>query len=319
MTSTGKGTKTLQEWFTSPYTHLKELYDQAWTLTEKTFKQKITVFRPGAAFPSVSVTGTRCKLQCQHCAGYFLHQMKTVNTPQELITLCNNLANRQGVGCLISGGCDENGTIPLTPFLSALSEIKQSTNLFLNVHTGFLTDKEARGLSQTGIDCASVDVVGDDRTIQTVYGLTQRTTTDYIETLKALEKSNIPIAPHICVGLQNGALAGELNALELIKSTIEPKLIVIIALMPTEGTPMAASCPPQPFDVARICAMARLLFPTTEIALGCMRPRGAIRRQMEQLAIQAGITRLVQPTKATLQYLENNGYTINWQSACCVM
>ncbi|MFW9934328.1 MAG: radical SAM protein [Candidatus Thorarchaeota archaeon] len=319
MTSTGKGTKTLQEWFTSPYTDLKELYNQAWVLTQKTFKQKITAFRPGTAFPSVSVTGTRCKLHCQHCAGHFLHHMHTINTPQELITFCNNLANKQGVGCLISGGCDENGTIPLTPFLSAFSEIKQSTNLLLNVHTGFLSAEQARGLSQTGIDYASVDVVGDDQTIHTVYGLTQRTTTDYIETLKALEKSHIPIAPHICVGLQNGTLVGELNALELIKSTIKPKLIVIIALMPTEGTPMAASDPPQPPDVARICAIARLLFPNTEIALGCMRPRGAIRHQMEQLAIQAGITRLVQPTNSTLHYLEKNGYTVSWQNACCVI
>ncbi len=245
--------------------------------------------------------------------------MKPINNPQELLTFCKNLHHQKGVGCLISGGCNENGEIPLTPFLPTLSEIKQSTNLFLNVHTGFLSDTQAYNLAQTGIDCASVDVVGDDLTIQTIYGLAQRTTKDYALTLQALEKHSLPIAPHICIGLHNGELSGELNALQLIKSTINPKLLVFIALMPTKGTPMAASQSPPPHDVARVCAIARLLFPETEIALGCMRPRGGIRRQMEQLAIHAGITRLVQPTKATLQYLEKNDYTINTRNACCVL
>lgn len=96
-------------------------------------------------------------------------------------------------------------------------------------------------------------------------------------------------------------------------------MLVIIALMPTPGTPMANSLPAQPYDVARICALARSLFPETELALGCMRPRGIIRNQMEQLAIQAGVTRLVQPTKATIQYLESKNYTINTENACCVI
>jgi uncharacterized radical SAM superfamily protein len=245
--------------------------------------------------------------------------MHAVYSAQQLITFCEQLAKKQGVGCLISGGCDETGVIPLDSFLPAFTQIKESTSLFLNVHTGFLTDMQAYHLSQTGIDCVSVDVVGEDATIQKVYGLTQRTTKDYTSTLKALNKSGLPTSPHICVGLHDGKLAGELNALKLIKSTIMPKRLVIIALMPTQGTPMAQSPPAQPYDVARICAIARLLFPKTEIALGCMRPRGIIRRQMEQLAIRAGITRLVQPTKSTYRFLEKNDYTLTVQSACCVI
>jgi hypothetical protein len=244
--------------------------------------------------------------------------MHAVNNPLELISFCQNLDQQNGVGCLISGGCDDAGVVPLKPFLPAITEIKQSTSLFLNVHTGFLTETQANALSQTGIDCASVDVVGDESTIHTVYGLKRRTTADYLLTLKVLDSSGLSTAPHICVGLLNGKLAGELNALQLIKSTITPRLLVIIALMPIKGTPMADSLPAQPFDVARICALARLLFPQTEIALGCMRPRGSIRHQMEKLAIEAGITRLVQPTKATLQYLEKNEYAVNTRNACCV-
>jgi uncharacterized radical SAM superfamily protein len=319
MSSKIKGANTLDDWFKAPPENLAKLFIQAQTLTEETFNRQITIFNPGNEFPSVSITGLHCKLNCQHCAGKFLKAMRQIQSPQELITFCAALDRRKATGCLISGGCDETGVVPLTPFLPALARIKHSTGLFLNVHTGFLTDSQAAELSQTRIDCASVDVVGDDSTIQQVYGLKQRTTNDYAATLAALEKHGIATAPHICVGLRNGELASELDALHLIKSTIEPKLLVIIALMPTKGTPMGNSRPPQPYNIARICAITRLLFPETEIALGCMRPRGSIRRHTEQLAIQAGITRLVQPTKATLQFLKKTGYTITEQNACCVV
>ncbi|MFX1318682.1 MAG: radical SAM protein [Promethearchaeota archaeon] len=319
MSSLSKGANNLRDWFEVSSTELTELFSHTQTLTEEAFNRQITIFHPGTEFPSISITGHHCKLNCQHCARHFLQAMHAITTPQNLIAFCEALDHRGGVGCLISGGCDDTGTVPLTPFLPALAHIKRSSNLFLNVHTGFLTDSQADELSQTGIDCASVDVVGDDSTIQLVYGLQQRTTKDYFTTLTALRKHRISTAPHICVGLRNGKLVGEFDALQLIKQTIEPRVIVIIALMPTKGTPMSNSPPPHPYDIARICAIARLLFPKTEIALGCMRPRGRIRHQTEQLAVQAGVTRLVQPTRATLQYLEKNDYTVIKHNACCVI
>ncbi len=318
MSSPCREVDSLHDWFSAPLEELDSLFFKAQKITEESFNRHIGLYTPGKAFPSISVTGNHCQLQCKHCAGRFLHHMHPVTDPRELITFCQNMAHQKKEGCLISGGCDETGVIPLSPFFPAMKKIKDSTNLFLNLHTGFLTASHAHAISKTGIDCASVDIVGCDHTIKSIYGLTQRTTKDYESTLQALKKYRIPTAPHICVGLHNGELAGELNALHLIKANIRPRILVIIALMPTKGTPMAASPAAKPYDIARICAIARLLFPETEIALGCMRPRGAIRRQVEQLAIQAGITRLVQPTKATLQYLQKNGYSTETRSACCV-
>lgn len=245
--------------------------------------------------------------------------MHPITQPPELVTYCQKLAEQNGIGCLISGGCNADGKVPLSPFLPALMQIKQSTNLFLNVHTGFLDLTTAGQLANTGIDCASVDVVGDEKTLHEIYGLTHRSTIDYATTLKALNHHTISVAPHICVGLYHGQLSGELAALRCIRANIIPRLIVIIALMPTQGTPMAGSSPANPIDVARVCALARLLFPKSEIALGCMRPRGAARQQMEQLAIKAGVTRLVLPTKATIRYLEQNQYTLTTKNTCCVV
>jgi uncharacterized radical SAM superfamily protein len=245
--------------------------------------------------------------------------MHAITQPTNLLTFCQELDQRNGVGCLISGGCDSTGLIPLAPFLPVLTEIKQTTRLFLNIHTGFLTNSTASELAKTGVDCASVDIVGDEQTLHSVYGLTTRSTTDYSTTLKALKKAKLDVAPHICVGLNHGQLTGELAGLQLIHSILQPKTLVIIALMPTQYTPMETCPPPSPLDVARVCAISRLFFPESEIALGCMRPRGVIRQEYEQLAIQAGITRLVLPTKATIHYLQKNRYSIQAQNTCCVV
>jgi uncharacterized radical SAM superfamily protein len=319
LTHSSKQESSLQSWFTTSRSELDELFNQAQHVTKQVFNRQITIYNPGSQFPAISITGKHCQLNCQHCGGYFLHQMIPILHPNDLMKFCQNLAQRDGVGCLISGGCDLDGTVPLTPFLSTLKKIKQTTKLFLNVHTGFLNYRNAKLLAETGIDCASVDIIGDISTLHEIYGLSQRSIEDYIMTLKALQQYQIPVTPHICVGLHQGQLKGELAALELIKSILLPQVLVIIAFMPTQGTSMAAIPPANPFDIAKVCALTRLLFPRSEIALGCMRPRGAVRRKTELLAIQAGITRLVLPTKNTLQYLRDNNYKIQAKNACCVM
>lgn len=245
--------------------------------------------------------------------------MKSLTQPDQLVSFCQNLAAHQGLGCLVSGGCDAHGCVPLLSFLPALREIKQSTSLYINTHTGFLTNNDARQLADTDIDCASVDVVGDNDTIHKVYGLTGRTTHDYRTTLQALKLNNIAVSPHICVGLHFGKLAGELNALKIIQETIDPSVIVIIALVPSQKTAMERTLPPSNYDIARICAIARVMFPKTEIALGCMRPRGKVRREMEQLAIKAGVTRIAVPTQTTLKYLKDKSYKITVNHTCCVV
>jgi uncharacterized radical SAM superfamily protein len=308
----------LRRWFQVPQTDLEPLFKQARQITDKFLGRRISLFTPSERFPSISITGRQCKLNCQHCGGRYLRHMKHITRPDQLISFCQKLAANQGLGCLVSGGCDASGRVPLAPFLPALREIKQSTSLFINVHTGFLTDNDAQQLAKTGIDCASVDVVGDNATIHKIYGLTGRSTQDYRATLQALKTNNISVSPHICVGLQFGKLAGELNALHIIQETVEPSAIVIIALVPSQKTPMETTPPPSNYDIARICAITRALFPKTEIALGCMRPRGRARREMEQLAIEAGVTRIAVPTQTTLKYLKENGYKISVNHTCCV-
>jgi len=309
--------KLLRRWFQAPAEELEPLFKLARRLTDIHFGRRVQLFIPGKRFPAISVTGPRCQLGCLHCGGRFLQHMHPLAKPESLLAFCQQLAANGGRGCLISGGCDRHGRVPLGPFLPVLTQIKRTTELFINVHTGLLSSEEAQRLAETGIDCASVDVVGDNEIIHQVYGLHDHTTADYRSTLQALDAHGVSVAPHICVGIGFGRLSGELTALQLIRSSLSPSVLVIIALMPAKGTAMADVTPPTNQDIARVCALARLLFPETEIALGCMRPKGMQRREMEKLAVEAGVTRIALPTQSTIQYLKERGYTTTMLEACC--
>ena len=77
-----------------------------------------------SAFPSISVTGSSCALKCKHCDGKVLNTMFPALTPKELFDLCVKLKNRGAIGCLISGGCLPDGSVPLKRFVDAIAKIK---------------------------------------------------------------------------------------------------------------------------------------------------------------------------------------------------
>ena len=63
------------------------------------------------------------------------------------------------------------------------------------------------------------------------------------------------------------------------------------------------------------------IFPTTEISLGCMRPRGKIKIDIEIAAINAGITRIEIPSPKTLKKIKKDNPNLKFKyiSACCAI
>ncbi len=62
--------------------------------------------------------------------------MVPVRTPEALLRTAHEIEDGGAVGFLLSGGCDPQGRILLGPFVEAISEIKRSTHLKVNLHTG---------------------------------------------------------------------------------------------------------------------------------------------------------------------------------------
>ena len=267
-------------------------------------------------FSSISVTGRTCALNCKHCNGKLLQTMHSAISPQELYDLGLKLKLDDVRGVLVSGGCLADGSVPLDKFGAVLGQLKHELGLSVFVHTGIIGKQSSVLLKQAGIDVALIDVLGSQKTIQTVFN-TNISLQDYLTSLKSLRDAQLGVIPHVIVGLNEGKLEGEYNALKMIKETLNPAALVIIAFMPLPGTDMAQTPPPHPIDIAKIVAVTRTMFPYTPLALGCMRPKGKHRAQTDVLALKAGVDAIAFPSLEVIEYAKNNGYKTTFSSYCC--
>ena len=307
---------------------LKEHLKDAEEIRLKNFGKKIHFYAPSfmyyktsyyysspTDFPTISITGTGCALKCKHCDGKVLNTMYSATTPEKLFELCIQLKRKRALGCLISGGCLPDGSVPLGKFIHVIEKVKRELGLTVIVHTGIIDFKTAEKLRDAGVDAALIDVIGSDETIREIYRLNV-TVKAYEDSLKALHKASVAFVPHVIVGLHYGKLKGELHALKII-SKYQPSALVIIAFMPIHGTEMQNVTPPKPIEIAKIIATARLMFPKTPIALGCMRPKGKHRIDTDILAIKAGVNGVAFPTEEAVRFAEELGYDITFSSLCC--
>jgi hypothetical protein len=266
-------------------------------------------------FPTISITGKGCALKCKHCGGKVLETMYPAVTPKELFELCARLKRNGASGCLISGGCLPNGSVPVGKFVGAIEEVKRKLGLTVFVHTGIIDFDMVEKLGNAGVDAALMDVIGSDETIREIYNLNV-TVEDYENSLKALYEAGIIFVPHVIVGLHYGRLKGELQALEMI-SRYKPSALVIIAFMPIHGTEMGNVEPPKPVDIAKIITAARLMLPKTPLVLGCMRPKGKHRVKTDILAIKGGVNAIAFPSEEAIAFAESQGTEIFFSSFCC--
>jgi uncharacterized radical SAM superfamily protein len=307
---------------------LEEALTRARRISWKNFGKQIRFYAPSFAyyktgyfhsspttFPTISVTGSSCALNCKHCSGKLLETMLSAPTPKGLIEVCTELNNKGCVGCLISGGCLPDGSVPLDRFVDAIAEIKRDLGLTVLVHTGIIKSSTAKALKKAGVDAALIDVIGSKETIRDIYRLNARVS-DYDRSLGALHASGIPIVPHVLVGLHYGKLKGELKALKMISKN-SPSAVVIIAFLPVRGTPMENVVPPAPKEIIKVLITARLMLPKTPIALGCMRPKGEHRIKTDMLAVRAGVNAIAFPVEEAIQLAESMSLEVTFSSFCC--
>ena len=229
--------------------------------------------------------------------------------------MCSKLKRDGALGCLISGGCLPDGSVPLDGFVDAIGKTKRELGLTVFVHTGILDIETALALKWAGVDAALIDVIGSAETIKKTLNL-DVTPKDYADSLKALEKSGLNFVPHVIVGLNQGKLDGELDALKMARE-VKPSAFVIIAFMPMRGTVMENTPPPKPEDIAKVTSIARLMFPGTPLILGCMRPKGAARSETDVLALKAGVDAVAFPSEEAIKYAEGRGWKTSFSSYCC--
>ncbi|MEO0141911.1 MAG: radical SAM protein [candidate division WOR-3 bacterium] len=299
---------------------LRGLAKKARELSYSYHGRKVTFYIPGmfyyngtrGEFPAISLTGKTCQLNCDHCQGKLLESMISVGNPEELLKVALSF-NNNVAGFLLSGGFNKDHTIPLERFLPAIKEIKERTKLKITLHCGILDQKTCNMLKEVGIDQALIDLIGADDTIRNVYR-TDKRVSDIVDTIKNLLYAQIPVIPHIVIGIDYGKIVGEYRAVEMIKEFPVGRL-VFVSLMPLPGTPMEDINTPSAEDIARLMVNARLKMPAVVMALGCARKRGY--KDIDLWAIECGVNRIALPADEAVVKAKEYGLSIEWQKTCC--
>ncbi|KYH42556.1 MAG: hypothetical protein AYL33_002100 [Candidatus Bathyarchaeota archaeon B63] len=240
--------------------------------------------------------------------------MIPAETPERLLEVLHRLKAQGAAGCLISGGCLPDGSVPIMRFLDGIAEAKR-LGLRVVVHTGLLDHEAALSLREAGVDAVSIDIIGSEETIREIYNL-EASVSDYEEALEALSRSGVPFTPHVLVGLHHGKLRGEFNALRMI-SKYGPSALIIIVFFPIRGTPMEHVEPPSPKDVVRVIIASRLMMPKVPIVLGCARPKGEHRVRTDILAVEAGVNGIAFPEAEAVERAMELGLEVSFSPLCC--
>lgn len=278
------------------------LWQEAWRIRQAYHPNEILFTRPTATLP-VSLTGTSCALNCAHCGGHYLQHMRPIET----------VIPASETSYLISGGCDALGRVPIETHREAIQRLRPGHRM--NWHVGLSSETQLRAVLPY-VDVISFDIVGDRETACEVYGLDVGLE-DYLRTFEALRRL-APVVPHITIGLRGGRLAGEWAALEALQA-LKVEHVILIILIPTPGTRYAQCAPPSLEDVSSIFLGARRLLPEARLSLGCMRPTGVYRQEVDALAIRAGLNAIVNPTHRAEALAQECGLRILWRDECCAL
>jgi len=266
-------------------------------------------------FLPVSVTGSACALSCDHCQTKVLQGMASIPTGEDLFTTASRLRAQGSEGLLVSGGSTRGGGVPLTPHLRHVPRIQQELGMKVIVHSGVVSPKLATELARAGVDGVMLDIIGADETIREVYHL-DLTAADFERSLAVLAGEGLRIIPHIVLGLHYGRFLGEYRALEMV--TAHPvSTLILVVLVPLVGTPMAHLPPPPVADVTGFFATARTAAPDVPVNLGCARPMGQVKVDLDHAAVDLGLNGIAYPAEGVIGYAEQRGLTPRLYEYCC--
>ncbi len=305
------------------------LRKRAFAVRRNNFCDEIYFFAPGLkhfqteefrqqtpqAFRPISLTGSACALQCEHCKSKILEPMVALNPREGLFNLCRRLAENGTTGVLISGGSQPNGAVPLKKYFPDIARAKRELGLRIMVHCGVVDEPTAAGLKEAGVDGVMLDIIGDERTIREVYHL-NLTVEDFDRSLAYLTQYGHSVRPHIILGLHFGKFLGEYQALNLIRRYPVHSLVLVI-LTPLVGTPMQHVAPPALEDIEHFFYEARTRMPDTLLMLGCARPLGEHKLAVDRAAVDYGLNGIAYPAEGIVAHARARGLKPVFSESSC--
>ncbi|MBT9612154.1 MAG: radical SAM protein [Burkholderiales bacterium] len=268
------------------------------------------------AWPAVSITGGDCKLACDHCKAKILEPMIPAHTPQDLWRVVHEQIDLGAQGMLLTGGSNHRNEVEYAPYYATIRRIKEIFPAFkIALHTALVDLDIARRMEDAGIDVAMMDVIGAQDTITQVYHL-RRSVDDFERSLEYLVATEMKIVPHIVLGLHYGHFLGEWHALDIVKRH-RPDALVLVVVMPHYAPQDRPFATPDAHEVGHFFLDASAAMIDTPLLLGCARPAGRVKSQIDAYAVMAGLNGIAHPADGMVELAARLGREVRVTPACC--
>ncbi|MFV2057196.1 MAG: radical SAM protein [Thiohalomonadales bacterium] len=267
-------------------------------------------------WPAISITGDKCSLMCDHCQANVLKGMIPAKTAQELWQVSVKAVMSGARGLLLSGGSNLQNEVDFSPYLETIQKLKKRfPQLILSCHTGLVDAGQAKSLEQAGIDCAMIDVIGSQDTITQVYHL-RRAVEDFETALQALTQTTMFVIPHIVLGLHYGKLLGEWQAIEMIRRQ-GPDAVVLVVAMPHFATQKRPYSTLSSNIIGQFFYHARQVLADLPLLLGCARPAGTAKLEIDTYALCVGLDGIAYPAEGIVAMAKSIGKASELHYSCC--
>lgn len=268
------------------------------------------------AWPAVSVTGPECKLQCDHCKAKLLEPMIPATTPEALWRVVIAQIEAGARGMLLTGGSNHRDEVEYDAFFPTVRRIKDAFPDFrIAIHTALVDRDKAERIAASGVDAAMLDIIGAQDTVQQVYHL-KRPVADFEASLAHLVDTGMKVVPHIVLGLHYGRMLGEWHALEMI-ARHKPAALVLVVAMPFYAPGHRPFETLSSTEVGRFFLDARAALPDTPLLLGCARPPGRAKMEIDAYAVMAGLNGLAHPSDGCVELAVALGDDVRVTPSCC--
>ncbi|MBI3132383.1 MAG: biotin synthase BioB [Acidobacteria bacterium] len=156
------------------------------------------------------------------------------------------------------------------------------------VTLGMVNKDQALRLKDAGCDVYNHNIDSSREFYEKI--ITTRTYDDRLNTLKTVREAGLEVCSGGILGMGE-TQEDRIHFLhELTKLEPAPESVPINQLVATEGTPLADAKPLPPFDLVRMIATARILFPTSRVRLSA--GRTAMTDELQALCFFAGANSL---------------------------
>jgi uncharacterized radical SAM superfamily protein len=219
---------------------------------------------------------------------------------------------------LLTGGSNRRNEVVYAPYFDVIRRIKDTFPDFrIAAHTGLVDRGAARRLAESGIDVAMLDIIGAQDTLARVYHL-KRPVADFEASLAHLAATGIRVVPHVVIGLHYGRLLGEWRALEMI-APYAPAAVVLVVAMPFYASAARPFRVPPGGEVGSFFLDARRSLPDIPLLLGCARPPGWAKAEIDAYGVMAGLDGIAHPAEGTVELARKLGREVRLSAGCCSM